>query len=155
MRSWNKMNYVICVYVLCNIMHVNIWLYEIICVYVIVCVYTNMIWYDMMWCDMIWYDMIISPIHLKMGRWWQKVLKHTFAVPVCSPANAVRLKIGRSCAAEKTTSKFQSWASAPSERSRMFSHPLKCLHLCLLLLVAGGRWAQASSTPHHPALESV
>jgi hypothetical protein len=49
---------------------------------------------------MIWYDMGISPIHLKMDRRWQKVLKHMFAVPVCSPANAIRLKIGRSCAAE-------------------------------------------------------
>ena len=146
-KSWNKMNYVICIWctcVLCNIIHVNIWLYEIIRVYVIVYIYIyvclynymiwydtiryntiryddmiwydtilwwyDMIWYDMIWCDVIWYDMIwydmtwydmgIWPIHLKIDRRWQKVLKHMFAVPVCSPANAIRLKLGRSCAAE-------------------------------------------------------
>ena len=143
-------------------MYVYIYTYVCICVYtclcmyiyIYICTYACIIIYiyiererclNISTCILYMYDhMGISPIiTFEMDSKSQTGLKHSFAVPVCSPAEDGRSQL-------KTTSKLQSSASAPS-----VVDPLKCLHLGLLLLVAGARWAQASSPPNHPALGSV
>ena len=126
--------------------------YMFVYVYIYICTYAYIIIYiererclNISTCILYMYDhMGISPIiTFEMDSKSQTGLKHSFAVPVCSPAEDGRSQL-------KTTSKLQSSASAPS-----VVDPLKCLHLGLLLLVAGARWAQASSPPNHPALGSV
>ena len=141
-------------------MYIYIYTYVCICVYTCLCMYIYIYMYVCIYnhiyrererclnistCILYMYDhMGISPIiTFEMDSKSQTGLKHSFAVPVCSPAEDGRSQL-------KTTSKLQSSASAPS-----VVDPLKCLHLGLLLLVAGARWAQASSPPNHPALGSV